>query len=391
MPSTELFPTHDTGVLRLALIIAGLCLAVLLTGMDQTILATAAPTISDDLHALDDTDWWTNIYLLMPAASKLPNSTALIFGRAIAGLGASGIFSGGVFITTKLIPLAHRPAHLAIAGPFIGGALTDRSTCSLDMKEKIAWFDIRTVLTVAGLLCLLLGLQWGGGIYSWSNARLVALLVLSVVLLVAFARWQLWDRSTDSRTIPTTISYAIGLTNSLYVTILYLPFWLQIIRSKSPLSSGVLLAPTIGAYIVGSVAGALTTATEYYNPGLILGFLLLILGAALLTNLNPTTPTSKVFGQPSCIVQALIPECDNLSASVSVAAGQSVFKNSLVCQLPTTAPETNRSGFLQRDAGNILSAIPLSDQSKRLGAISGVLVKPFILPLQYHARPGSEL
>ncbi|OKL61398.1 hypothetical protein UA08_03839 [Talaromyces atroroseus] len=41
----------------------GLCLAVFPTGMDQTILATATPTISDDFHALDGVGWWTAIYL----------------------------------------------------------------------------------------------------------------------------------------------------------------------------------------------------------------------------------------------------------------------------------------------------------------------------------------
>ncbi|PSN64033.1 hypothetical protein BS50DRAFT_637342 [Corynespora cassiicola Philippines] len=45
--------------LKLALIMTGLCLAVLLTGMDQTILATAAPKISNEFDTVDDIAWWT--------------------------------------------------------------------------------------------------------------------------------------------------------------------------------------------------------------------------------------------------------------------------------------------------------------------------------------------
>lgn len=38
-----------------------------------------------------------------------PNSTAFIIGRAIAGLGSAGVFSGVVMIMVPLIPLRKRP------------------------------------------------------------------------------------------------------------------------------------------------------------------------------------------------------------------------------------------------------------------------------------------
>jgi MFS family permease len=133
-------------------------------------MATAGPTISNEFQSLEDIAWWTNIYLLTLASFQLfygklyslfsvkfiyigaivifeigslicttaPNSIALIVGRAIAGFGASGIFSGGLLIVSRIIPLARRPMYLgimsavfgiaAIAGPFIGGALTQKAT-----------------------------------------------------------------------------------------------------------------------------------------------------------------------------------------------------------------------------------------------------------------------
>ena len=65
-----------------------------------------------------------------------PNSTALIVGRAIAGWGSSGIFTGALVSTQYILPLRKRPIVMgmmgavfgisSVAGPLMGGALTDK-------------------------------------------------------------------------------------------------------------------------------------------------------------------------------------------------------------------------------------------------------------------------
>lgn len=49
-----------------------------------------------------------------------PNSVALIIGRAIAGLGSAGIFSGAYLIIATSVPLARRPTFTGLIGGMYG-------------------------------------------------------------------------------------------------------------------------------------------------------------------------------------------------------------------------------------------------------------------------------
>lgn len=49
-----------------------------------------------------------------------PNSVALIIGRAVAGLGAAGVFSGAMLIIAASVPLAKRPIYSGLIGGMYG-------------------------------------------------------------------------------------------------------------------------------------------------------------------------------------------------------------------------------------------------------------------------------
>jgi MFS family permease len=112
---------------KLVTILTCLCMCEFLVALDATILATAIPVISHEFQALEDIGWYVSAYFLTNCAFQLVygkfysmftvkpiymtavaifelgslicavarDTEVFIFGRAVAGLGAAGIFSGG--------------------------------------------------------------------------------------------------------------------------------------------------------------------------------------------------------------------------------------------------------------------------------------------------------
>ncbi|CAK7223719.1 hypothetical protein SBRCBS47491_005303 [Sporothrix bragantina] len=159
-------PQYVTGI-KLWLIVLALSLALFVTMLDMSIVATAIPHITNQFHSLNDVGWYGAAYQLacapmQPMSGKIytyfttkwtfliyfgvfelgslicgvaQNSVTLIIGRAVAGLGAAGLQNGSLTILAGLAPLARRAfltgiilgvAQLGIvAGPLLGGVFTE--------------------------------------------------------------------------------------------------------------------------------------------------------------------------------------------------------------------------------------------------------------------------
>ncbi|MGH7641675.1 MAG: MDR family MFS transporter, partial [Candidatus Dormibacteria bacterium] len=148
---------------RVLLIIGALMLGMLLAALDQTIVATALPTIAGDLHGLSHLSWVVTGYLLAAtvstplwgklgdmygrkvffqaaiviflvgsALSGLSSSMFELIGfRALQGLGAGGLMVGAQAIIGDVVPPRDRGKYQGIfggvfglssvAGPLLGG------------------------------------------------------------------------------------------------------------------------------------------------------------------------------------------------------------------------------------------------------------------------------
>ncbi|RJE26228.1 Major Facilitator Superfamily [Aspergillus sclerotialis] len=97
-PATE---EHEyPGIGKLIIIILGLYLAVLLVALDQTIIGTAIPKITDQFKSIEDVGWYGSAYFLTSTA--LQPSFGRIYrifslgGKLTKALGKMGIpHSGG--------------------------------------------------------------------------------------------------------------------------------------------------------------------------------------------------------------------------------------------------------------------------------------------------------
>ncbi|KAJ6172809.1 hypothetical protein N7470_001876 [Penicillium chermesinum] len=139
---------------------------IFILGLDNTIVGTAIPTISDEFNSITDIGWYGSAYQLTTCSTQFmfgklytmfrvkwllvisvvilelgsivsaaaPNSAAFIVGRAIAGCGASGVLNGVLIAGSTTLPLRWRPIFNSTVGglecvamvvaPVIGGALT---------------------------------------------------------------------------------------------------------------------------------------------------------------------------------------------------------------------------------------------------------------------------
>jgi EmrB/QacA subfamily drug resistance transporter len=223
------------------LTLAALAVVVLLSALDQTIVATAMPRIIEQLQGLSMYAWVTTAYMLtstvsVPLYGKLSDQYGrkpiLILGvvlfligsalcglsgefgnlpvlgegmmqlvvfRALQGLGAGALMTVSMAVMADMYPPRERGKLFGVfgsmfglatvIGPFIGGFFTDHGTVSLSGYEIAGWRWVFYVNLPLGALALFMIVyrmpalrKGGGGSIDYLGAVLVVLTAATLLL-----------------------------------------------------------------------------------------------------------------------------------------------------------------------------------------------------------------
>ncbi|KAF7537507.1 hypothetical protein G7054_g3645 [Neopestalotiopsis clavispora] len=395
--------------LPLAAVIFALSLAVFLVAMDVNVIATAVPHITAEFSSLDDVGWYGSaflmttcafqvlfgrIYTIFPAkltflgaigifmigsvlAAVAPNSTVFIVGRAVQGMGTSGILSGGLIIISQVVPLQMRSILGGVIGamegvamisaPIIGGTLTDKLNWRwcfyinlpiggfvlvavfffLRIPEqnrpqqavKRTWTQTARDLDLIGaalimppIVCILLALQYGGSKYAWDDMGIILLFVLGFVLFLVFAYSQ--HVNADVAMVP----FRIIKQRSILAGFWYILCTASALVVMTYFSGLRLLPVLIGVIVSVLLSGALVSGLGYYTPFMILGSILMSVGIGLMSSIYPDTSNTlliifpAIFGagvgigfqQPLIGAQAVLPKEDIPIGTSIIVFGQTI-------------------------------------------------------------------
>ncbi len=222
--STTVAPEMDHR--RVLLIMVGLLLGMLLAALDQTIVATALPTIAGDLHGLSHLSWIVTAYLLTSTVStplwgKVGDQYGrknffqisivifligsilsgisgsmldLIMFRALQGIGGGGLMVGAQTIIADVVSPRERGRYqgifgavfgvTSVIGPLIGGFLV----------QHLSWHWIFYVNVPIGIVALIVtGIVLPGTltrvrhVVDYLGTALLTAVATSLVLLTTLA------------------------------------------------------------------------------------------------------------------------------------------------------------------------------------------------------------
>jgi EmrB/QacA subfamily drug resistance transporter len=345
------------GTNRFKLVFGGLLLAMLLASLDQTIVATALPTIVRDLGSTDQLSWVVTAYLLgatvsMPlwgrasdlygrkplfvaaivvflagsALSGLAGTLGQLIGfRALQGLGAGGLMTLAMAIVSELVPGRERGRYqgyiqivfvlASVAGPLLGGLFADHASwrwvfyvnlpigavalalittsLQLPVERRPVRLDYLGAALLAGALSCLLLATTRGTDVLYAGFA---------VLLVAFVAQ---ERRAKEPVLPLRlfrqpvfdiVSAALFMTTlALMVVIVFLPLFLQSELGMSATGSGFLLLPVLLAGTVSTIlSGRAIAKTGRYKRYPLVGLGVMALGLVALSTLDSESSTVTI-------------------------------------------------------------------------------------------------
>ncbi|KAL4735676.1 major facilitator superfamily domain-containing protein [Aspergillus similis] len=316
----------------LLLVTAGVTLVIFLMLLDTSIVSTIVFLTFFGIFELGS--------IICGVASS---SMALIIGRAVSGMGTSGLINGALTIIAGLLTALFVSALIGIMmgvsqlglvlGPLVGGSLTTYTTwrwcfyINLPIGGLVAILLVFTpipeqrrkppalsvlpalhrtldltgfVLFAPAAIMFLLALEYGGNEYPWSSSRVIGLFIGAGATALVFLGWE-YRKGKDAMIPFHLLTIRIAYTSYVVTGVMfgltlaiayYVPIYFQAVRDDSALMSGVNFLPYIlGQLVAAVIAGVLIGRLGYYLPFAIIGAILIAVGSGLFSMISPTTPT----------------------------------------------------------------------------------------------------
>jgi len=269
--------------------------------------------------------WLNQIFTTLTGA---PNPMIqLIFFRGIQGIGGGMMMANAMAIIGDLFEPRERARYqgltgavfglASVFGPAVGGWLTDNYSWrwifyinipfgilalvvlavtmprpETGQQHRVDWWGATAL--IAGLVPLLLALNWGGSEYAWDSPEILGLLAVSAVALVLFVFRELRAsepildmRLFKDRSFSASMGVLFLSGVGMFGAIMFLPTFMQIVQDRSASSSGALLMPMMLSLIGGSIlTGQLIARTGKYKLYGIFGLAASAVGMYLLSRLQ---------------------------------------------------------------------------------------------------------
>ncbi|RAO71893.1 uncharacterized protein BHQ10_007905 [Talaromyces amestolkiae] len=375
-------PPRDINGWKWYLTLVSILASTFLYALDATVVADLQPVILQELGGIQKLPWLSVAFLLSATATNLlwgrmyghinakwlyifhvtlfeigsaicgasPSINVMILGRAITGVGGSGLYVGCMTLIATTTTLTERPMYISctgftwglgiVLGPIIGGAFSESSVgwrwafyinlfigaiCApfyiflipskdprpgASVRERVSELDYFGIILQAGVLsALILAINMGGIVYPWNSGRIIAMFVVFGVLWILLSIQQVYAIATtvSSRIIPVqffrsrTVLLLFAATAaggaSAFVPIYMIPMYFQFTQAGGALEAGVRLLPFIIIMVIFVfINGQLMARLGHYVPWFLVGGLLTVAGAALMYTVDQETSDSRVYG-----------------------------------------------------------------------------------------------
>lgn len=228
------------------------------------------------------------------------------------------------------------------------------------IRQAFKTFDTLGAITLTTTVtCLILGVNLGGNVFTWTHPLVITSLVLFVVAAVSL---YFVERKAQLPMLPLKFLSTRPMGNLMWMnffgaivtnTVLFnVPLYLQAVKQSSPTASGLnLLILLLGGTATALLCGLYITLTRKMKPPMVVGTFIMLMGAICVTCLSADTPTWSV--------PFLIPFC-------SIAQGLS-FPAATIASLALNS---------QDEQAVVTTTLGLL---RNLGAILGVAISSWIL------------